>query len=222
MARYDAMAENFEEVMVLGKPAIFTSLRIDAHTVPTELYLYEVRHDDDSLGDPVQIAKNIVVNHWGTIIVREPLRLPSDGFLDINPETDWAYGTGDCRTVMDFLKKYPKEKVSNLNTQLYQKMFAEQQEYREWLITLPQNEILHHTYEYTVREDILLSVEGNDLEPVQAKALLKSDSPLADIFKDFEKRETDYMNDIRNTVESRANRQLDKQRTTRKPENLSR
>ena len=39
----------------------------------------------------------------------------------------------------------------------------------------------------------------------QAVALLKSPSPLADIFKDWEKRETGHMADIWETVESRAN-----------------
>lgn len=34
-----------------------------------------------------------------------------------------------------------------LNTQLYQKMFAEQEKYRDWLLTLAPEEILNHTYE---------------------------------------------------------------------------
>ena len=36
-------------------------------------------------------------------------------------------------------------------------------------------------------------------------ALLKSPSPLADVFRDFEKRETDHMDNIRDTIECRAN-----------------
>ena len=44
------------------------------------------------------------------------------------------------------------------NTALYEKMFAEQETYREWLLSQPSEEILNHTYEYTVREDILLSI----------------------------------------------------------------
>lgn len=48
-----------------------------------------------------------------------------------------------------------------LNTALYEKMFAEQETYRAWLLSQPSEEILNHTYEYTVREDILLSMEYN-------------------------------------------------------------
>lgn len=41
--------------------------------------------------------------------------------------------------------------------------------------------VLNHAYEYTFREDILLSMEYNDLSPRQAKALLKSPTPLEDV-----------------------------------------
>lgn len=41
-----------------------------------------------------------------------------------------------------------------LNAALYQKMFAEQEKYRDWLLSQPAAEVLNHTYEYTVREDI--------------------------------------------------------------------
>ena len=92
-----------------------------------------------------------------------------------------------------------------LNTALYQKMFAEQQQYREWLMNQSPGEILNHCYEYTVREDIVLALEYHDLSDKQCKALLKSPSPLADVFKDFEKRETDHMENIRDTIECRAN-----------------
>ena len=46
-----------------------------------------------------------------------------------------------------------------LNTALYKKVFAEQEKYREWLLSQPPNEILNHCYEYTVREDIVLALE---------------------------------------------------------------
>lgn len=51
--RYDAMTEDFEEITVFNKPALFTNIRIDKATVPKGLYMYEVRHNDD-WSDPVQ------------------------------------------------------------------------------------------------------------------------------------------------------------------------
>lgn len=93
-----------------------------------------------------------------------------------------------------------------LNTALYERMFDEQQKYREWLVEQPPEEILNHCYELMVREDILTSLEYHDLTDKQCEALLKSDCPLNDIFKDFEKRETDHMDDIQDTIEQRADK----------------
>ncbi len=59
-----------------------------------------------------------------------------------------------------------------LNTALYKKMFAEQEKYREWLLSQPPNEILNHCYEYTVREDIVLALEEYDLSDIYAMSVL--------------------------------------------------
>ncbi len=90
------------------------------------------------------------------------------------------------------------------NTALYQKMFAEQETYRKWLLTQPPEEILNHAYEYTVREDVLLSLEYHDLTDAQADALLDSASPLGEVFKEFEKRETGYMDTVFDSVVCQA------------------
>ena len=47
--------------------------------------------------------------------------------------------------------------------------------------------------------------EEFELTEAQAKALLASPTPLADVYKDFEKLETSYMDVIRDTIETRAN-----------------
>lgn len=112
--RQDAMKEVFEEVTVLDKPMLFTCQRIDRATVPKGLYLYEVRHDDDMRGDPVQIANWIMVNHWGTLISNEPLKLtPSktvnNAYLDIDPEKDWNY-EGVEATISEYMERHPPKK----------------------------------------------------------------------------------------------------------------
>lgn len=100
--------------------------------------------------------------------------------------------------------------TETINTQLYEKMFAEQERYRDWLLHQPPKEILNHTYEYTTREDILMTLEDNDLSFEQAWALLSSPTPLADVFKEFENRETDYMDVVRESMASRANTIIDR------------
>lgn len=95
-----------------------------------------------------------------------------------------------------------------LNTALYHKMFAEQERYKAYLLTVSPHEVLQQAYEYVCREDILLALEYNDLNDAQAKALLKSDTPLADVFQKWEKWETNHMDDVWACVESKANEVL--------------
>lgn len=98
-----------------------------------------------------------------------------------------------------------------LNTALYEKMFAEQEAYRTWLLSQPPEEILNHAYEYTVREDILLALEYHNLPDTQVRALRRSPSPLADVFRDWQDKEPGYMDDIWATVEARAETEAAKQ-----------
>ena len=91
-----------------------------------------------------------------------------------------------------------------LNTRLYEKMFAGQEQFRDWLLSQPAAEILNHAYEYTVREDILMSLEYHDLEDSQARALLKSGKPLKQIFERWENQETSYMDTVWDTVQEQA------------------
>lgn len=90
-------------------------------------------------------------------------------------------------------------------SELYDKMKAEQDKYRVWLLSQSPREILNHTYEYTMREDIVMAMEDLELTPKQAKALLKSPCPLADVFEEFKDRETEHMDTIRDSIETRAN-----------------
>ena len=94
--------------------------------------------------------------------------------------------------------------TNDLNTALYEKMSDEQDKFRDWLKSQPPEGILHHTYEYTVREDIVMAMEQLELTDAQAQALLDSPSPLADVYRYFEKLETGYMDVIRDSIENRA------------------
>lgn len=95
--------------------------------------------------------------------------------------------------------------TEELNTKVYEKMFAEQENFRNWLLTQTPQEVLNHAYEYITREDIVLSMEYNDLSPKQAAALMKSATPLADVFAKWESWETNYMQNIWEAVTARAN-----------------
>lgn len=105
------------------------------------------------------------------------------------------------------MKEKNIENMTNeeLNTALYDKMRAEQNKFREWLEAQPLSEIWHHTYELAIKEDILMALDNDPLSSAQARALLQSSSPLEDIFREWDKRLEAYMQDIRDTIEDRAN-----------------
>ena len=94
---------------------------------------------------------------------------------------------------------------TDYNALLYEKMKAEQDKYRDWLLSQSPNEILYHTYEYTMREDIVMCMKELELSPKQAKALLRSPCPLDDVYKEFRDREVEHMDTIRDSIETRAN-----------------
>ena len=80
-----------------------------------------------------------------------------------------------------------------LVAKLYNKMQQEQNEYRAWLLAQPPEEILNHAYEYSSREDILIALENASLRPAQLRALLESQAPLADIYKDYRDCDTNTL-----------------------------
>lgn len=91
-----------------------------------------------------------------------------------------------------------------LQQSLYDKLSREQDKYRDWLKSQPPEEILHHSYEYTVREDILMSMEELTLSEAETRALLLSPSPMAILYDKFSDLETGYMDTIRDSIEETA------------------
>lgn len=91
-----------------------------------------------------------------------------------------------------------------LRTKLYERMAAEQEQYRAWLLGQSPGEILNHAAEYTVREDIVMEMSALELPEAQARTLLKSKTPLADIYKEWSKTGTHHMDDVRDVIENRA------------------
>ena len=92
-----------------------------------------------------------------------------------------------------------------LNFELYRRLLSEQESFRDELLSLPPEQILSRAYEYAVREDIVMSLEENDLSGRQARALLSSEHPLEDIFLRWENSESSHMEEIRSVIESEAN-----------------
>ena len=94
---------------------------------------------------------------------------------------------------------------TELSSKLYEKVSAEQDKFRAWLMDQPPADILNHAVEYAVREDILMEIEALELPDEQARALLASPDTMADIYKTFSKMaDTGHMDVVRESIEDRA------------------
>lgn len=105
-----------------------------------------------------------------------------------------------------------------LNKALYDKMSAEMERYREELLSMPPDEILKNACEYAVREDILLTMENYDMDDERARALLDSETPLADAFQAVEGEDIGYTDMIQRCVWKKANSLLWEKRMAAQPE----
>ncbi len=97
--------------------------------------------------------------------------------------------------------------------QLTDKMTAEFNSFRDWLLAQPPEEILNHAYEYSTKQDIMLNVADADLSPAEAETLLRSPCPLEDVYHDcthVDNTELNYA--LCQIIEQRADIEMEKQR----------
>ncbi len=94
--------------------------------------------------------------------------------------------------------------AEELNRQLYDKMTAEFEKFKEELLNSSPQEVLDRAYEYIIKDDILISLEYNDLTASRADALLKSDNSLNDVYNAWMDSESNHMDEIRDILDSAA------------------
>ena len=82
----NARTEEFQQLELFGKYALFTNGRIGRSTVPEGWYCYDFRGSDDDPGELRYIEEHVTVNHAGSILMPEKLQLPPSGRLDARDE----------------------------------------------------------------------------------------------------------------------------------------
>lgn len=92
-----------------------------------------------------------------------------------------------------------------LNQELYNRLVEEENRFIEDLKKRTVEDILMHGYafEYTVRQDILFVMEYLELSDDQARALLMSDTPLEDLYRNVSAR-VSYIEDMEENIEEIA------------------
>lgn len=110
--KINAAEENFELMDMLGQRVLFTNMRVDRSTVPDGIYAYDVRHDDDCTGEICEIKPVVIVNHWGTIICKEPIEMDEFWHSKFVDKSDYTY-LGDSVTLDEFMNTdYSEEEIS--------------------------------------------------------------------------------------------------------------
>lgn len=102
--------------------------------------------------------------------------------------------------------KNPTQLEQVVRETLYDRLAAEQDKFRNWLQEQPAEDILHHAYEYVIREDILMAFSEGACSVESMGMLLKSHSSLQDLYRCWNKCETNHMQDIRDVIADYAGR----------------
>lgn len=107
---FNANRELFKQIKFRGKPMLFTILTIERKTLPDGIERYEIRHADKDDRCPIQIARNVFSNHFGTLLTNEPIQLTPDSVLSVSAK-DFEYAGRMVVSLAEYLKEYPpKEK----------------------------------------------------------------------------------------------------------------
>ena len=95
--------------------------------------------------------------------------------------------------------------AEELNAELYEKVSAEFEEYKNNLLMMSPEQMLEHAYAYAVRSDIVIALEYFDLHARQAQVLLKADNVLDAVLEKWEGWKNNYMESIQEAIECKAN-----------------
>lgn len=75
MAAFDAKKEGYELGEIDGKLVVFTNMRLDRQTIQESLHCYDIRDSDNLDGSCTELKVHVLVNHWGTVLCKEPFEL---------------------------------------------------------------------------------------------------------------------------------------------------
>ena len=103
--------KKYDVVSINNKLALLTYSRIKTLDTSDGLYTYDIQSSDDGF-DPSAIRKTIMVNHWGSIILKEPLLLDKNGWLYLD-KSNFKY-LNNLRLNQNEFKSLNTKQISDL------------------------------------------------------------------------------------------------------------
>ena len=101
--------QQYQEVELFEKPALFSNGRISRDDLPEGVYCYDLRGSDDDPGFPICVEERVVVNHAGSVILTAPLEFSEEGRLYFTDETGLNFN-GGMLTLSQFLQEQKKDR----------------------------------------------------------------------------------------------------------------
>ena len=101
--------EQYQEVELFEKPALFSNGRISRDDLPEGVYCYDLRGSDDDPGSPICVEERVVVNHAGSVILTAPLEFSEEGRLYFTDKTGLNFN-GGMLTLSQFLQEQKKDR----------------------------------------------------------------------------------------------------------------
>ena len=101
--------EQYQEVELFEKPALFSNGRISRDDLPEGVYCYDLRGSDEDPGSPICVEERVVVNHAGSVILTAPLEFSEEGRLYFTDETGLNFN-GGMLTLSQFLQEQKKDR----------------------------------------------------------------------------------------------------------------
>jgi hypothetical protein len=99
-------AKEYELIELFGKPALFTSERLTKADIPADLYLSHVRGDDETTGGFAALEPRVLVNHFGSIVTKEPICFGKKGYIEFTDETEPKF-TGRSISFSEYMYRTP-------------------------------------------------------------------------------------------------------------------
>ena len=101
----DASGENYDLAEIDNRLVLFTNMRLDRDTIPDGIFCYDVRGSDNPVGEVTEIKPFIAVDHWGTILSKEPI--PLNEYGSCYPD-DTNY-LGESMSLAEFVAATPEQ-----------------------------------------------------------------------------------------------------------------
>lgn len=94
--------EEYQQIELFGKPALFSNDRLTDADIPQGLYCYHLRHSDDG-SRFCSVEPKVGVNHGGSVITKEALDFGENGYISFTEDTEPNF-TGEEQTLGEFLR----------------------------------------------------------------------------------------------------------------------